>query len=160
MVYSTFREACLHRNLLHTDERHVITLREVATFKMPQRLRQLFAHILLYCDVSDPWDLWMQFRDDLMEDHIRNGLPDRVAESQCLIDIQSYLNAGRKTLQHFDLPEIQIPCHQNPITFDIATSSAEADRLESTLNQDQPAAAEAIMNSFATTNPLNQTCFT
>ena len=57
-VCRTYREACQAMGLLDDDKEWDIALQEAALTATAAELRTLFAHILLYCEVADPLQLW------------------------------------------------------------------------------------------------------
>lgn len=67
-VFPTYREACQARGLLRDDREWIDTLEEAATFQLGRQYRELFASILLHCEVSDPCALWLRFADQLADD--------------------------------------------------------------------------------------------
>jgi len=64
-VCSTYREACLLRGLLESDNQWERTLEEAATSKIPAQMRVLFSIILCDCEPSNPDSLWNRFKEDL-----------------------------------------------------------------------------------------------
>ncbi|XP_057778295.1 uncharacterized protein LOC130998777 [Salvia miltiorrhiza] len=78
VLFLSFREAALDRGLLDSDNdvRHAI--HEAATYQMPSALRKLFAIILVFNSPSDPKNLWIEFRDALSADIMRDYLLDHV----------------------------------------------------------------------------------
>ena len=74
IVFETFREAALARELLDSDQEWTNLLQEAAVDQMPNRLRHLFAWILCHCAPSDPLQLWHQFASDLSLDYLRQRL--------------------------------------------------------------------------------------
>ncbi|DAZ99859.1 TPA: LOW QUALITY PROTEIN: hypothetical protein N0F65_008602, partial [Lagenidium giganteum] len=52
-VYPSFRDACCALGLLDDDAEWFRGMEEAAQYQMPKHLRQLFATILVYCQLSD-----------------------------------------------------------------------------------------------------------
>ena len=67
-VCATFKEACSMRELLENDQHWDKTLEEAAASHSPIMLRQLFAIMLVYCNLANPAHLWAKHKDDLSED--------------------------------------------------------------------------------------------
>ena len=111
LVCSTFLEACNKRGLLDNDTIWVQTLTEAAAMNTPNRLRYLFAYLLLYSNVSDPVALYTQFHYDLMHDFLRNDPDETVAEQRALQHIENVLqqNNNKITLSTYSLPTVRIP---------------------------------------------------
>ncbi|XP_057790800.1 uncharacterized protein LOC131007904 [Salvia miltiorrhiza] len=80
LLYQEFVEhfAALDRGLLDSDNdvRHAI--HEAATYQMPSALQKLFAITLVFNSPSDPKNLWIEFRDALSADIMRDYLLDHV----------------------------------------------------------------------------------
>ena len=76
----TYHAACVARGLLADDGEWRLCLEEAAQIKTGTQLRQLFATILLFCDVSQPDLLWQDFCqhicDDLQHQMIAMGITD------------------------------------------------------------------------------------
>ena len=68
VLCNTFREAAALRGLLADDSEWHKALEEVATYASGKQLRELFAYILLFCDIGSPLDLWTKFREELADD--------------------------------------------------------------------------------------------
>jgi hypothetical protein len=67
-VYNTFQEACLAQGLLEDDNEWEQCLREASAMQTGFRLRQLFATLLLFCEISQSARLWEQFREHICDD--------------------------------------------------------------------------------------------
>ncbi|KAL3813051.1 hypothetical protein ACJIZ3_014319 [Penstemon smallii] len=72
--YSTFREACVHRGLLESDEYVDSCLSEAALFEMPSCLRSLFSMLLVFGITGDTQKLWDKYYPALSEDFGYDGL--------------------------------------------------------------------------------------
>ncbi|XP_067945068.1 uncharacterized protein [Watersipora subatra] len=68
IVCSTFKEACLKRGLLEDDRQWRNTLREASVSYSPSRLRNLFAVILISCNLSDSKQLWLDHKESINDD--------------------------------------------------------------------------------------------
>ena len=68
--YDTFKESCAARGLLRDDGEWVTAMKEVCTCKMPYQIRDTFAIILAFNEVSDSPTLWDMFKNDMIEDYI------------------------------------------------------------------------------------------
>ncbi|KAE8893752.1 hypothetical protein PF003_g22212 [Phytophthora fragariae] len=69
VTYETYRQAALKLGYLEDDAEWVACMTEAAAFKKPYELRQLFATIIVYSQVSEVRQLWDQFYDDLSQDY-------------------------------------------------------------------------------------------
>ncbi|GKE42288.1 hypothetical protein Tco_1469572, partial [Tanacetum coccineum] len=68
VVYPTYRSVCDALGLLEDDQEWEITLQEAALTATPVELRMLLAHILTFCQVSDPVRLWKRMWKSMSED--------------------------------------------------------------------------------------------
>ena len=57
-TFPTYRAACQAMGLLDDDKEWDIALEEASMTATASQLRTLFCHILIYCEVSDPLQLW------------------------------------------------------------------------------------------------------
>ena len=68
VVYTTFKEAAIARNLLADDTQNVSILEEASSHQMPSQLRQTFAGMLLFNEIANPTALWEKFLPHLTDD--------------------------------------------------------------------------------------------
>ena len=109
--HATYQEACLARGLLEDDGEWRQCLREGAVMHVGSRLRQLFATILLFCNPSQPLQLWQEFREHICDDlrhHLRRmGINDPRQDDAYdygLHLLNQILQQSGHTLQDFALP--------------------------------------------------------
>nr|XP_009796607.1 PREDICTED: uncharacterized protein LOC104243152 isoform X3 [Nicotiana sylvestris] len=67
--YSTFRESVEKWGLLQSDNSLLECLSEATSYQMPYSLRRLFATLLIYCNPTNPRQLWEQFEQHMSEDY-------------------------------------------------------------------------------------------
>lgn len=60
ILYLTFKEACQAWRLLNDDQEWQYVLDEASYVASRKQLRQLFAKLLLFCEVVNPQTLWMK----------------------------------------------------------------------------------------------------
>ncbi|KAG7955672.1 hypothetical protein I3843_11G084800 [Carya illinoinensis] len=68
VVAPTFREAATMHGLLQRDSSLEDCLHEASLYQMPSSLRRLFATILVYCNPTNPRELWERFEEDMSVD--------------------------------------------------------------------------------------------
>ncbi|GFR22422.1 ATP-dependent DNA helicase [Trichonephila clavata] len=68
VVQPSFQAACRALGLLEDDTHWNSTLEEASISESPNKIRELFAIILVFCQVGDPIKLWEKHRDSLAED--------------------------------------------------------------------------------------------
>ncbi|XP_075103706.1 uncharacterized protein LOC142178275 [Nicotiana tabacum] len=66
---SSFRESVKKRGLLQSDNSLTKCMSEAASYQMPYSLRRLFAILLIYCNPTNPRQLWEQFEEHMSEDY-------------------------------------------------------------------------------------------
>ncbi len=120
ITYDTYEEAVRQLGLLDEENSEFDKcLNEAANYQMPSKLRQLFASILLFCDIQE-LNISKLFHDhinNLNEDFIyqqkqikeNNDLTDddyEIAKAKTLFDIEKYLIPYEKSLADYSLPVI------------------------------------------------------
>src|SRR5204863_1710589 len=68
IIYSTYKGACIARELLESDDEWDICLTEASSFQTGDQLRRLFVTILLYNSPTDPLSLFNRYRQHLSDD--------------------------------------------------------------------------------------------
>ena len=96
MIYPSFQEACKALHLIHDDTIWERTIHDASNAGLPNQLREMFAYMLLNCNMSDPPSLWEQFRDILSEDYNRNGFSQNISHQKALSDISFVLRGSSK----------------------------------------------------------------
>ncbi|GFQ85412.1 ATP-dependent DNA helicase [Trichonephila clavata] len=118
ILYPTYQAACLALGLLEGDNHWSDTLTDARISSNASKLRELFAIILVFCNVSNPSELWDKFQDHLMEDYVRDfqrHYPDADINAhlenfsnRALLALQDVLlSIGGNTLPHYGLPSPQ-----------------------------------------------------
>ncbi|KAI1711544.1 hypothetical protein DdX_10004 [Ditylenchus destructor] len=67
-VCKTYQESCLERGLIEDDKVYNTIMEEAKEFKMPSAIRNLFALLLLNCEVKEPGRLWDKFKIEMIDD--------------------------------------------------------------------------------------------
>jgi PIF1-like helicase/Helitron helicase-like domain at N-terminus len=169
-IYSTYKEACMARGLLESDDEWDICLTEASTFQTGHQLRQLFSTILLYNNPSDPLALFDRFSPHLSDDcryrlqtHFHIAAPtDRQIIDLALQDIQVLLEQGHKSLADFNLPEptVGFNDHINTIpriimeemNYDVLELQSRFDRDYSRANVDQKRVVDRVVTAVNAAN--------
>ncbi|KAG6623114.1 helitron helicase-like protein [Phytophthora cinnamomi] len=68
VTYASYRQAALKLGYLEDDAEWIARTEEAAAFKMPYQLRQFFATIIVYSQVSEVRALWNRFYEVLSQD--------------------------------------------------------------------------------------------
>ena len=136
-VAASFKEACLLRHLLEDDTEWDNTLQEAATFQMPRQMRSLFATICLYCNPSNPRELWDNHKDSMCEDFVHDRYSVIAAEQMALHHIDSLLKPDTSCVE-LGLPEIDVELpERDPADFNPDAERALAEQLIAELNEEQ-----------------------
>src|SRR6266436_1933566 len=107
--YPTFQDACHAHGLLKDDGEWRICLAEASQIQTGASLHHLFASMLLFCQISTPENLWVEFQDDICNDlhtHISNPTVDRVRDFGLFL-LDGILRESGYTLEHF--PKMPVP---------------------------------------------------
>ena len=107
--YPTFQDTCRAHGLLEDDGEWRICLREASEMQTGGSLRQLFASMLLFCQISSPETLWVEFQDNICDDlsiRVLNPTPDRIHDYGLFL-LNGVLAESGYTLEHF--PKMPLP---------------------------------------------------
>nr|GEW93979.1 DNA helicase [Tanacetum cinerariifolium] len=114
VVFPTCRAACEAMGLLGDDREWEYSLQESAQTATPAELRTQFAHILIFCQVSDPLTLWKRTWESMSHDIPRTAsvtlnipalnIDSSRLENYVLYELERCLNQCSRSLTDFDLP--------------------------------------------------------
>nr|XP_043611898.1 uncharacterized protein LOC122583571 [Erigeron canadensis] len=172
-VYPTYRAACKTLGLLGDDKEWSAALEEAAAHSgTSAELRSLFAHILIFSEVTDPITLWKKHWTQMAED-----IPRRIStspyidishvelEGYVLYQMEALLSSCAKSLKDFGLPSPprhlldklanELLVEERNYDRDILTGERYA--LVSKLNKEQKEIYDLIIN--ASTNNLQELIF-
>ncbi|CAK1594996.1 unnamed protein product [Parnassius mnemosyne] len=118
ILHPTYQAACLALGLLEGDNHWCDTLTDASISSSASKLRELFAIILVFCNVSKPFELWDKFKDNFIEDYVRDFqrlYPDADINlhlenftNRALLALQDILfYIGGNTLPYYGLPPPQ-----------------------------------------------------
>ncbi|XP_053598610.1 uncharacterized protein LOC128668835 [Microplitis demolitor] len=164
VIYPTFQEACRVMGLLEDDAHWDQTLAEVSISHSSFKIRELFAVMLVFCQVGDPIKLWDKYRDNFTDDIKRRMSRNRenseldvdIVYNQCLINLEDMVIAmSGKTLLQFDLTSpsreqesgIINQQYLNELAYDTDKLTEELIKSVPILNKEQKEAYESILNS-------------
>ena len=104
----TFKEVCREIGLLKDDLEWQRVLEDSATTKLCPQLRELFVIILMFCQPSNPRELfnefWLTWIDDL-ERQATHQLTENQLKTILLLDLEVRLQSFEKELVDFGLPQ-------------------------------------------------------
>lgn len=166
VVQPTFQAACRALGLLEDDAHWNRTLEEALISNSPKKIRELFAIMLVFCQVGDPLKLWEKYKDSLAED-VRwqmeresgaNKLVLAIVYNECLISLENIvLSMSGKTLIQFGLPSpsreqggvVGYRQYLSELSYDTVQLTEAVAMNVSKLNQEQRKAYDEIMHSIA-----------
>nr|GEU70923.1 ATP-dependent DNA helicase PIF1-like [Tanacetum cinerariifolium] len=99
LIKYLFKVACQALDLLGDDKEWEIAFEEACGSATPEKLRFLFSHILLYCDVANPSRLWRKYWKEMSYD-----IPKKVSKR---VQIPDY-HLNDDSLQGYTLYKIEI----------------------------------------------------
>ena len=103
-VLPSFKDAAARSGLLEDASLWENCIEEAAATQMPVQLRQLFAIICLYCEVTNKLSLFEKYIDAMTEDFTHRGDIMLLARSKCLSDIGKHFEAAGSSLDEQGLP--------------------------------------------------------
>ncbi|KAL4084748.1 hypothetical protein QTP88_027663 [Uroleucon formosanum] len=97
--YPTFQATCKALGLLKDDNQWDFALEEAALCRSPNKIRELFSVILIFCHPSDASSLWTKYKDDFSDDirrqyigqHLENNITDSELYNKCLVLIEGFV---------------------------------------------------------------------
>lgn len=121
IVHPSFKAVCLARGLLADDSEWNEALTEASTSASARQLRDMFCSILLFCEVTNPKELFKNYWKDLTDDFLyRMGMEMRnidVHVLDCeqkkwgLLEIEHILNKIGRSLREF--PPMPLPSSES-----------------------------------------------
>lgn len=141
-VCSTFRDACIQMHLLADDYEDKEAMAEASHFQMLRQLRSMFATICIYCQPSDPIQLWTTHQDALAEDFARTH-DHEVAVNQALHEVDRVFRENG-----LSCAAIGLPSPQGEATDDLPSPLGPAPTFDD-LTDEQHDLAESVLRSIS-----------
>jgi hypothetical protein len=164
-MHDTFKDACIAMGLLADDNECHQALEEASVWASGRQLRDMFASMLMFCEVTNPKLLWDAHWESLSDDidamtrceraNPTVTLSEDALKDCALYEIDQVLMRNGHCLEDFPtLPKSNyIPSvHgrnrlvQEELAYDQHSLTADADNVEDRLNDDQRNAYETILN--------------
>jgi hypothetical protein len=150
VLYPSFVEAAKAAGYLRDDDYFRCAMQEAATLKMPSQLRSFFVALIVFGDLQTPLPvhLWGEFRADFIDDYLRRGLPEPVAESRAFYDIVQRLeDLGRDYRLHLplDIPRLNVEDY----TLNFEAHRASGSSMYEQLNAEQKLVVDKVMEAIA-----------
>jgi ATP-dependent DNA helicase PIF1 len=126
VLYNTFQEACHARGFLDNDTQWDDTIKEAIRHFPPNIARKIFTYILAYSNPSHPLQLWVDNKEQLCEDFMRNidTTFNPFIEQKGLNDINENLKQFQKSLHDYStMPQIEEDDNNNNTSLNNITNS-------------------------------------
>jgi hypothetical protein len=169
ITYLTFKESCVARGLVQTDEEWLLCMKEAAEIQTNiSKLRELFAIILHNNTPTKPLELWHECKNDLSEDFRQKRTLTQVHSTtdetvfketdydQALNHIDKVLkklSGGEKSLKDYNLPVpvTEQHCYHHGTFIDFESVNVEHHKINyennrSKMNTEQITLHDAIIN--------------
>ena len=104
-LHDTFHGAAVAYGLLSDDDIQHCTFDEMCFVEMPDRLRCLFANLLIYITPNNPLDFWNKYKSHMYADYVRRRFSVDMAEQLALRHISALLRAAGFINTEMRLPE-------------------------------------------------------
>ncbi|XP_042988839.1 uncharacterized protein LOC122316384 [Carya illinoinensis] len=101
VVLPTYREAATSYGLLNKDSSLEDCLEEACLYQIPSSLRHLFSTILVYCNPTNPKELWERFEKEMSTDFLIRNVSSTVVRKMVLQDIASTLESMGKDINMY-----------------------------------------------------------
>ncbi|PHT66227.1 hypothetical protein T459_30652 [Capsicum annuum] len=101
---NTFRKAVEKRGFLYSNNSLIECMSEVETYQMLYSLRHLFATLLVFCNPTNPRELWEQFEESMSEDYkLLQNTRKKEIRYQVLNHINDILHSMSHTVNEYQL---------------------------------------------------------
>ncbi|XP_071578240.1 uncharacterized protein [Temnothorax nylanderi] len=156
VVYETFKDAAIAKNLVETDDLWGKTLEEAIESKMPVQLRELFSYICIFGTPIDVLAIWNKYKDFLIEDFVHKNVVN--PENMALNHIQEILINNGSSCENFQLPN-PTPVNIYITEYNVDEERIRGDYLLSTLNAEQKHVYDIVMRAIENQNELHRLFF-
>ncbi|XP_071580670.1 uncharacterized protein [Temnothorax nylanderi] len=153
VVYETFKDAAIAKNLVETDDLWGKTLEEAIESKMPVQLRELFSYICIFGTPIDVLAIWNKYKDFLIEDFVHKNVVN--PENMALNHIQEILINNGSSCENFQLPN-PTPVNIYITEYNVDEERIRGDYLLSTLNAEQKHVYDIVMRAIENQNELHR----
>ncbi len=164
--HDTFKDACIVMGLLVDDNEWHQAFKEASLWALGRQLRDMFASMLMFCEVMNPrhvWDAhWESLSDDIEamtcreRDDLTVTFSEDALKDHALYEIDQIFIRNRHRLEGFPtLPKSNYvpPIHggnrlvQEKLVYDQHSLTIDVDNAEDRLNDDQRNVYEIILNA-------------
>lgn len=162
--YPTFKAACKAFGLLEDDKQWDFALEEAAMCRSPNKMRELFSVILIFCHPADALSLWDKYKNSFSEDirrqcyrqHAENSITDSEIHNRGLVLIEDcVLNLGGKNLEEYGLPSpkrsgglLENREYLRETIYDLCALQEIVTKNEQSLTEEQQFVYKEVLNSI------------
>ena len=165
ITYNTFKETAYALELLKDDEEYNKCLLEASEIKTGKQLRFLFANIIIYNIIEDPYKLWLLHENSLCEDILfkeqrrsqnKNIHLNKNMINHALYEVEQILNQSGISLSQFktfpvlkhDYTDKETELLNSHMNYDYDELDQFVKNNHSTFNSEQLIAYNKIIDSF------------
>lgn len=148
--YETYKEAVVARGLLEDDQEWINCLQEMVATNMPHQLRELFAYICCFCQPSSPLNLWLRFKNDMIEDFSLDNIEN--AENEGLLQIENVLKQNGLNCAKMNLPIPTPTLLHNNLLLNINECTDKGREIYGKLNPEQKVIVDSILSKITGNN--------
>lgn len=159
VVHSTFQSACSALNLLDEDSHWDNTLDEAKDFHSANKVREIFAIIIVFGQPASPIELWNKYKLYMSEDftHAHPTASPDYCTNCALVKLEANVKSiGGSSLSTYGLPT-PLGILETPQFFDMAELESFVAENEPNLNEEQRTIYDLIINGI--NNGHGQTYF-
>jgi hypothetical protein len=157
-VCQTFANEAKKRGLICDDTEYEKCMTEVIVFQMPQQLRMLFCVIRLYCNPTNPTDVWHSFKTHMAEDFLEH-FDAETAEVMLFYAVEEKLKEQGRCCDDFGIPSPSISYSFEREVVNKERELQIGQKMYQILNQDQRLAAEQILTAHRDRTTTTISCF-
>ena len=151
-VHPTYRAACSALGLVEDDHMWHNLLERAVLTRMAKQLRNMFAYMLIFCDVNDPVALWDHFFEPHFIDDIDRSLSREQRRQIALGRVLRVLQQHGHSLEQYGLVDENlhdVPADEEEAPLDSLRN--EAARLRGMFYDEQHEAADSILRGIHAT---------
>lgn len=142
--YETFFLAAKALHLVEDDDEWNDCLEEASLFHMPQKLRQLFAYICIFCNPSNIVDMWEKFKNNLCED-FKLSHSDEFSQHLALSEVNNILKSHGLNCSKLNLPEPLLNSRCSSFEFNTEDEIQKGKTLYASLNHEQKCIVDEVL---------------
>lgn len=162
IVYNSYEQCCTSLGLILNNNEYDLCIQESILLDVPVRLRQLFASMLAFCEIRQPFQLWSKYESHFVEDFVFRGCND--APLQALSHLNCELqNYGLDLTRFRDFPVLRSHDLNRNNTLNLGLTplelNSEALQLYQSLNRVQAMILQTVLDNVRQTDSISRLLF-